>query len=155
MDLMKIKNVNIGDLEKLMVLEREVFKENAFSKELMKKLIIKNTIFLKLEDERPDTNFIGFIIVIEDRVDRANIINFVIDPRYQDKGYGTLLLRNTIERLKRLNKIKKVILNVQVSNSKAIKLYEKLNFKKNPIELRNYYQSGESSFLMELNIDSL
>ncbi|MHA2007139.1 MAG: GNAT family N-acetyltransferase [Promethearchaeota archaeon] len=152
---MEVKNVVSEDLKKLMALEKDIFKENAFSKELMEKLMRTNTLFLKLVNEKIKNNVIGFIIVIRDRKDRANLINFLIDPKFQDKGFGTFLLRNAIERLQRLNEIKKIILNVQVSNSKAIKLYEKFNFKKNPIELRNYYQSGESSFLMELNIDSL
>ena len=152
---MNVKNVESGDLKKLMALEQEIFKENAFSKELMEKLITKSALFLKLEDEKTKNTLIGFIIVIKDRVDRANIINYLIDLRFQNNGFGTLLLRNTIERLKRLKEIKKVILNVQVGNSKAIKLYEKFNFKKNPFKLKNYYQSGESSFLMELNMVSL
>ncbi len=50
--------------------------------------------------------------------------------------------------------IKKIILNVQISNSSAIRLYEKFKFKKNPKILENYYQSGESAFLMELKLDS-
>lgn len=152
---MKVKNVNSRDLEQIMILEKEVFRENAFSKHLMGELIHRNTLFLKLANGKNKNELIGFIILIKDRKDRINIINFLINPRFQNKGYGALLLENTLQKITQLKEIKKVVLNVQVSNSQAIKLYEKFNFKKNPKKIENYYQSGESAYLMELFIDSL
>ncbi|MFX0041843.1 MAG: GNAT family N-acetyltransferase [Candidatus Hodarchaeota archaeon] len=148
---MKIKDVNLRDLRSIYNLEQHVFKENAFSKKLVEKLIQQNTLFLKLEDGKIIKRLIGFIVVIKDREDQANIINFLIHPQFQNKRYGTLLLQETIERIKRLKEIKKVVLNVQVNNSIAIKLYEKFNFQKNIKIIENYYQSGENAYLMELN----
>jgi ribosomal-protein-alanine N-acetyltransferase len=151
----KIKNVNSRDLKNIMILEEETFEGNAFSRGLMEMLIKRSTFFLKLEKGNIKDKLIGFIIVIRDQIDRVNIINFLIKREFQHQGFGTLLLKNTLEKVKQLKEIKKVVLNVQVSNSNAIKLYEKLKFKKNPKELENYYQSGENAFLMELDIDSL
>jgi len=94
---------------------------------------------------------IGFIVVIKDREDQANLINILIHPQFQSKGYGSLLLQEMIERIKRLKEIKKIVLNVQVNNSIAIKLYEKFNFQKNSKIIENYYQSGEDAYLLELS----
>ena len=152
---MKIKNVNSRDLKKIMILEEETFKGNAFSRELMEKLIKRSIFFLKLENGNFIDEIIGFIIVIRDRIDRVNIINLLIKGKFQHQGFGTLLLKNSLEKIRQLKEIKKVVLNVQVSNSSAIKLYENFNFSKNPRELENYYQSGENAFLMELDINSL
>jgi len=152
---MKVKNVNSRDLKQIMILEKEVFRENAFSKQLMAELIHRNTFFLKLVKCNKKMELMGFIIIIKDRIDRANIINFLINPKSQNKGYGALLLKNAIQSITQLKEIKKVVLNVQVSNVQAIKLYEKFNFRKNPEKIENYYQSGESAFIMELDIDSL
>jgi len=149
---MKVKNVNSKDLKQVMILEKEVFKENAFSKRLMEQLIHRNTFFLKLVNNSNSNDLIGFIIVIRDRLDRVNIINFLINPRFQNKGYGTLLLKNALQRITQLEDVKKVVLNVQVSNTPAIKLYEKFNFKKEPDRIVNYYQSGESAYFMELSL---
>jgi ribosomal-protein-alanine N-acetyltransferase len=151
---MKIRSVTLDDLDELMDLERKVFKENAFSKKLMESLISSDTFFLKIEHTSKKYSLVGFIIAIQDREDQVNIINFLIDPEYQNKGYGTLLFKETLNLLHKLKGIRKIVLNVQVSNSRAITLYEKFNFRKNPREIKNYYQSGESAFFMELNLDS-
>ena len=152
--LMVIKGVNPRDLKKIMYLEHQIFKEDAFSMDLMEKLISKNFLFLKLEISKLKKQLIGFIIIIKDQKDTVNIINFLIDPKFQNRGYGSYLLQQTIEKIKQLKNIKKIVLNVQLSNLIAIKLYEKFNFKKNPIVRENYYQSGEGAYLMELDIYS-
>ena len=149
---MKIEDVTFSDLKHIMILEIELFRENAFTRQLMEDLIHHHTFFLKLVDDTSKNKLIGFIIAIRDKIDKINIINFLIDPKFQNKGYGTVLLQNVIERIKQIKEVKKVILNVQVSNIAAIKLYEKFSFKKNPNELTNYYPSGESAYFMELEI---
>jgi len=155
MALMEIKKVSLKDLRQIVNLEQRVFKKNAFSKDLMRNLLENSALFLKLESGKVKKKIIGFIIVIRDQKDRANIINFLIKPEFQNKGYGSYLLQKTIDEIKKSKDIQKIVLNVQISNSIAIKLYEKFKFKKNPEILKNYYQSGESAFLMELEINSL
>ena len=155
MALMEIKKANLKDLRQIVNLEQRVFKKNAFSKDLMRNLLENSALFLKLESGKVKKKIIGFIIVIRDQKDRANIINFLIKPEFQNKGYGSYLLQKTIDEIKKSKDIQKIVLNVQISNSIAIKLYEKFKFKKNPEILKNYYQSGESAFVMELEINSL
>ena len=151
---MEINKVSIKDLKQIVDLEQRIFNKNAFSKELMENLIENNALFLKLEIGKSKKKIIGFIIAIKDKNDRVNIINFLIKPKFQNKGYGSFLLQKTIKKIKKLTGIKKIILNVQMSNLAAIKLYEKFDFKRNPAIIENYYQSGESAYLMELDIDS-
>ncbi len=153
MGLIEIKKVNSKDLAQIVNLEKKVFKKNAFSKDLLKNLVQNNTIFLKLEKRKVRKEIIGFIIVIRDKSERVNMINFLIKPKFQNKGYGSYLLQKTIDEIKKMKGIKKIVLNVQISNSAAINLYEKFKFKKNPHILKNYYQSGENAYLMELEID--
>lgn len=144
---MKIKNVRLKDLIEIHNLEQKVFKENAFSKDLIKKLIQRSTFFFKLERSGIKKFIIGFVIIVEDREDRVNIVNFLINPKYQNKGFGSWLLKYTIDKIKGLKKITKIVLNVKIDNHIAIKLYEKFNFR--IVEkLENYYQSKESAFLM-------
>ncbi len=154
---MIIENIKLKDIEKVMALEREVFKENAFSNDLMYKFVQyskeeRNTLFLKLETNTKKKKLIGFIIIIKDRIDRVNIVNFLIKPKFQNKSYGSFLLKKAIEKIKLMGVVKSIVLNVQVKNAIAIRLYEKFDFKKLPNILENYYQSGESSYVMELVI---
>jgi len=148
---MKIREVKLQDLKTIFKLEKKIFGENAFSKETIKKLIDDNEFFLKIEKGRLKKSLTGFVIVIKDRKDRANIINFLVDTKYQNLGIGTLLLRKIIEEIKKSKDVRKIILNVNVNNQNAIKLYKSHRFKKIK-EISHYYNSGESSFLMELNI---
>ncbi len=152
MVLMEIKKVTSKDLKKIISLEQQIFKKNAFSKELMVNLIENSALFLKLETGK---HLIGFIIAIKDKKERANIINFLINPKFRNQGYGSYLLQNMINKIKNLKGVKKIVLNVQINNTAAINLYEKFDFKKSPIIFENYYQSGESAYLMELEINSL
>ena len=53
---------------------------------------------------------------------------FMIDRRYQNKGYGTKALRLLLEDLRRENHYDHVELCVKKADSEAIHLYEKLGF---------------------------
>lgn len=148
---MKIKDVIPKDLNRIHNLENTIFGEDAFSKDLIKKLIQRNFLFLKIEKKGIRKPLIGFAILVKDRKDRINIINFLINPKFQKQGYGTALLNEIIERIKELEEIIQIILNVKVDNEAAIHLYEKFDFKIVK-RIENYYRSGDAGFLMELNI---
>jgi ribosomal-protein-alanine N-acetyltransferase len=148
---MKIKKVVSKDLNEIYYLEKGVFNKNAFSRGLIEKLIQKNLLFLKLEEDKFEKEIVGFVIVVKDGLERANIINFLINPKYHKKGYGSLLLQSTVQKIKQFNDIKKIVLNVQVKNSGAIKLYHKFGFKTIQ-KIDKYYQSKEDAYLMELKI---
>ena len=146
---MNIKKVTSKDLKKIIEIESMVFGKDAFSEKLIKKLIKENLFFLKLEKSSIKKHLIGFVIVIMDQKDSANIINFLINPKYQIKGYGSFLLNQTILKIKEFDKVKKIILNVNINNPSAIKLYEKIGFQIIQ-EINNYYQLKDSAYLMEL-----
>ena len=143
---MKIEEVSLGDIDQIIALEKRAFQKDAFTSELIRKLMRRNLFFLKIQDPA-SSELIGFIIVVKDREDRANIINFLINPTYHRKGYGSLLLRTTLQKIRNFREITRVVLNVKTDNLAAIKLYESHQFQiKKKID--NYYKSGDSSFLM-------
>ena len=53
---------------------------------------------------------------------------FMIDGRYQNRGYGTEALRLILEELRKENHFDHVELCVKKADSEAIRLYEKLGF---------------------------
>ena len=148
---MIIDAVTLKDLDEIYNLERKSFKKDAFSKELILNLIIKNTYFFKLIDDEISNNIIGFIIIIQDQEERVNLINILIRKSNQKKGCGTFLLNYAMKKVKEIHKINTIVLNVNSKNKAAIKLYQKFNFRIVQ-QIENYYRQKESAYLMILNI---
>ena len=145
---MKIESVVHKDLNKIYKLEKQTFGNDAFSKDMLSKLITQDAYFLKLVLNK---KIIGFIIALHDEKDRINIINLLISKKYRRNGYGTILLKRSIDIFKKLDEIDRIVLNVKVTNSIAIDLYRKFNFKIID-EVENYYSQMENAYLMELKL---
>ncbi len=148
---MRIITVSIKDLDEIFRLESNTFKKDAFSKTSILNLILKNTFFLKLIDNDISNKIVGFIIVIQDREDRINLINLLISKQYQNKGYGSYLLKHTLNKIKEMNNIEVIVLNVNSKNEVAIWLYQKFGFRIVQ-KIENYYRQKKSAYLMILNI---
>lgn len=89
---------------------------------------------------------VGYIIFLIERNSIGHIISLAVHPDYRRRGIGYMLISSAISFLSSLN-IKSVKLEVRVSNTAAIKLYEKVGFRKNKL-LRRYYMDGEDGYLM-------
>ena len=148
---MIIDTVSIKDLDEIYNLERKSFKKDSFSKDLILNLILNNTYFFKLINDEFSNIIIGFIIIIQDREDRVNLINLLIKKGDRKKGYGSFLLRHTLKKVKALDKIKTIVLNVNSKNKAAISLYQEFNFRIVQ-SIENYYRDKQSAYLMILDI---
>jgi len=81
-----------------------------------------------------DSNEIIGMIIAELRIDpfgtsEGYIKQFFLKEEYRSKGVGHLLLEKALEHLKKI-KVEKIKVNIKEQAVKALKLYEKLNFKK-------------------------
>jgi ribosomal-protein-alanine N-acetyltransferase len=149
---MKVKPVQYKDLDKIHELEEETFGGTSFSKELFEKLYRWHLLFLKLEKGYFRKKIIGFLIMVKDKRQRANLINFLIDADYRKKGWGGFLLDHALTRIKNNHsKINIIILNVKVDNSAAIRLYKKFGFTIID-KIDDYYHTGESAYVMKLTL---
>jgi len=77
----------------------------------------------------------------------GHIVSIAVLPEFRRRGIATALMREAIGRLRELYKVKEVYLEVRVSNEPAIRLYEKLGFKK-VRRLKYYYLDGEDAWVM-------
>ena len=146
---MRIEKVKINDLSQIISLEKTTFKDDSFSKETMEQLIYNHTFFLKIVNN--DEKIIGFIIVLEQERNTLNIINFLIKDDYRNTGLGSYLLNHVFMEIKKSKIFKRIILNVQTSNLRALKLYKNYNFRIIK-EVDNYYRKGDNAYLMELKL---
>ena len=78
---------------------------------------------------------------------RGHIVSIAVLPEYRRRGIGSDLLRGAMDALKNVYGCKEVYLEVRVSNTPAISLYNKFGFQKVKI-IRGYYLDGEDAYLM-------
>lgn len=85
--------------------------------------------------------------------DELHILKVAVDKQYRRKGIGRLLIEDTIV-FHRPGGAKSVMLEVRVSNTSAISLYNKMGF--NPVRVRkNYYQTtNEDALVMAMELES-
>ena len=83
--------------------------------------------------------------------ENMEIINFYVDPLYQNQGFGSMMLDFVME-LCNKSHIKNISLEVRESNQKAIHLYQKYQFKQVAIR-KGYYNNGENALLMVHNFE--
>jgi ribosomal-protein-alanine N-acetyltransferase len=99
-----------------------------------------------LESNSQIIGYIGVAYVGED----ADIQTIAITTESQRKGYGEQLIITALNFLSK-HGIKKVFLEVEVNNSPAISMYQKLGFQNLTIRL-NYYGPGKNAQTMVLDL---
>ena len=139
-----IKPIELCDAESIYNLEKKYLDE-AIDLKTIKDTINNNTIiYLKAVSDDLIIGFISGYITI----DEVEIIDIVVDEKYQRRGIGHLLLESLI---KYQNKIKNVFLDVRKSNLKAQSFYQKEGFYQVGIR-HHYYKNGEDALLLRKEI---
>jgi len=82
---------------------------------------------------------------------RGHIVSVAILPAYRRQGLATKLIEESTKALAAEYNAKEVILEVRITNQPAIKLYEKLGFRRIRI-LNAYYSNGENAQLMAIKM---
>jgi ribosomal protein S18 acetylase RimI-like enzyme len=135
----RLENKHINELYKMLNFcqkDEEYFHPHSFDKRYLKSLLKErfNYYFVLIEDNKiigysmlrtfgryPDPTFGGFI-----------------HRDYRRRGYGTELLKKTIDKAKELG-FKRVLLKVHKDNEKAINLYSKIGFRELEKENDQYW----------------
>ncbi len=138
-----VRNFRIEDLSKVIKIAEETLTER-YSIDIYYDIYNswpKGFIVAELNNE-----VIGFLASMRLSLFEARILIFSVNPSYQNKGVGSLLLKK-FEDLCREERIKGIRLEARISNSNAIQFYEKRGFIIMSI-LRGYYSNGESAYVM-------
>ncbi|MCR8455496.1 MAG: ribosomal protein S18-alanine N-acetyltransferase [Candidatus Korarchaeota archaeon] len=80
----------------------------------------------------------------------GHVYSVAVHPEYRRMGLGTLLMQKTIEEFKRLG-ARAIRLECRVSNTGAIRLYEKLGFRI-VSTMKKYYEDGEDAYVFVLTL---
>lgn len=140
-----IKKLEKNDINKILEIERS---QNV--------TILKETVILDDMSNSNNTLYFGAIyndiivgyIAITYVIDTIDILSIVTMKNYENIGVATLLLEYIFNFAKK-NNVNKIFLEVRTSNTKAINLYEKNNFKLIS-KRKNYYTDTKEDALIYL-----
>ena len=133
-----IESASSKDLERLYTIEKECFKEEAFTKEqILQMLDDYNTISLIAKISNEIAGFVIGMIYVERNTLHGHILTIDVEPRFQRRGIGLQLMRE-IEEIFRRKDTKFLHLEVREDNKSAISLYTKLGYVAIG-KLNNYY----------------
>lgn len=157
--MVKIRRAEYKDLTEIMKLDEECFGES-YSFDMWEELLNDFILLLAFDENK----LIGCISVIKNIKDISNsmskgMMNFMnkmeikecyliasicVLKNYRGTGIGTELIRRAIKKTKGY-----ILLNVRVSNEKAIKFYKRHNFLiYDYVEIDYYSNPKEDSYLM-------
>ena len=133
---------NLLDLEQIYALEKMVFKNEAWTSDMLKiELLCRHNSETLIIEE--NGLILGYFIYRK-LLSEYHILNFGVSPLRQKEGIGGILLKYF---LNDLENISTVFLEVKKSNFSAINLYKKNGFKVFG-EREKYYKDGSSALLM-------
>lgn len=143
----KLRNFKPEDLFQVLRLANRTLNEN-----------YEGGLFLHLADLYPDgfivaedgERIVGFILGVVERAYEARILILTVEESLRNRGIGSQLVRQFMERFRRSG-VRRIKLEVRVSNTAAIHLYERLGFERKKA-LPGYYADGEDAYLMSRSI---
>jgi ribosomal-protein-alanine N-acetyltransferase len=100
-------------------------------------------IMCRIETGLPDFGLFGI-------AKRGHVISIAVLPEHQRRGIGTALVKEAMAGM-RVYKAKECYLEVRVSNTPGVKLYEKLGFEASRV-VHGYYADGEDAYIMSLKL---
>jgi ribosomal-protein-alanine N-acetyltransferase len=145
---MTIRIANINDLKLIRKIEKASFNKFAYSTyELKNMLSQKNSMTLIYENQIP----LGYISFIKVDDIFGEIESIAIIPSAKRTGIGTILLKE-YEKTMIKEGVKRSVLEVRIHNRKAIRFYEKHNYKIIDT-LKNFYsmsyRGSRDAYVME------
>ena len=133
-----IQTPTIRDIEELYDIEKECFNEESFSKKQILGLITSyNSVSLSAKEKDQIVGFIIGTIYYERAELTGHILTINIREAHRRKGVGIALLEEMEKQFKEQG-VTVCRLEVREDNIPAIRLYEKLGYKR-IAELENYY----------------
>ena len=138
-----IRRMLEADLSDVSELERQYFSMPWSEKQLRESLENPDYLFLVLELEGKIAGYAGLVRA----GDKGDITNVVLAEECRGRGFGKLLVRTLLEEGKRRG-IRDFTLEVRVSNTPAIHVYEALGFVKEGVRKRFYEKPTEDAWIM-------
>ena len=140
---MILREMLVEDLDQVMKIERELFSPPWTREGFFTYLTHKDAMFLVVEEKGEILAYCGLLMVL----DEGDITNVAVRPDRQREGIGHFLMDSLI-RLAEEQGVTTIHLEVRVGNDTAIRLYERMGFKRDGIRKQYYTDPVEDALLM-------
>lgn len=144
-----IKQADGNNLEDCMNIQSAIYREDKWSRSnFFSELKSKNTLYLLVISENIPIALIG----LSQRSSLESHITFVgVVPKWQHNGIGSYLLK-LCSKISKTNNYLKLTLEVDANNYNAIKLYQRIGFKKINKKYR-YYNNNHDAYELCKDLD--
>ncbi len=139
-----IRKIEENDLEVVFRIEKELFLEDAWNKNMFLDEMNQNP-FSNIYIYETNGEIVGYFDLLIS-YENAEIANIGVSTKYQNRGIACEMMEFILQ-LVQLNNCENFTLEVRKSNESAIHVYEKYGFKKVSTR-KNYYADGEDAYLM-------
>lgn len=136
-----IRKMKISDLDRIMEIEEQSFRDDIWSRSQYLYELQENpyaSLWVLTDKNGTIAGYYDLWTIFE----RAEIATIAIAPEYRKQGYGSLLMRDLLKRAKE-NECESISLEVRVSNTAAIRLYEHYEFVVVNVR-KGYYKDADS-----------
>ena len=145
MQNLKIQKMNYEHIDEILHIEELCYgahhwSRDSFIAELNNKI---SSYFCIIDKNDKCLGYMGIWKIVNE----AHITNLSIHPDFQHKKLAHRLLLNSIKECYK-EKIKFITLEVRVSNTRAIKLYERFGFKSLGLRKKYYQDNNEDALIM-------
>ncbi len=135
------------DLPGVSQIEKQSHPEPWSEAHFRQELSIPYSRFLVLTDDETDSIVLGYMVYWL-QAEAVSLLNVTVAPGCRGFGFSRILISAMVNEAVR-EEIPKVILEVRESNETAIRVYERIGFKKTH-ERKGFYSNGETALVMEL-----
>ena len=140
---MQIRKMLLADVDRISELEEMIFTMPWHKESFIEMIENPDSVYMvAIEDEKP-VALCGII----DIAGEGNISNVLTDPEYRGRGFGYEVVKAAMEECLK-GKTECFTLEVRVSNTPAISLYEKLGFVSEGVRPNYYEKPTEDALIM-------
>jgi len=135
------------DVDQIMEIEKLVHVCPWSKESFLREFSLTQSRFLVLTDDETDEKILGYVVYWS-LEGEAQILNVAVPLEYRGLGFGFKLVGQVVRQAIQEN-FRRVFLEVRISNTAAMGLYQKLGF---AITARRngFYSDGEDAYVMDL-----
>lgn len=140
-----IRCMEESDLEQVVTIEKSIFSDPWSKRSFLDSIVQENCLFLVVCKEEEIVAYSGLYVV----QDEGQITNVAVKESYRNAHIATDMMMELMRQAKAMGACN-FTLEVRISNTTAIHLYEKLGFKSVGIRKRFYDKPVEDAMIMWL-----